>query len=87
MQSSIQIELSKKLEEFTDLVAHHEGAVEDAPNVRKAVQEAQREVAQSAPRWPILHMLFRGIAASVSGVAALTDAMNGILTLLGRMPR
>lgn len=87
MQSSTQIELSQKLGDFIDLLARHEGSVEDATDVRKALLEAQREVAESAPRWPILRTLLRGIAVSVSGVTALTEAMNNILALLGRMPR
>lgn len=86
-QHPMQVELLRKLEEFTDLLAFYESSVEDAPDVLDSLLEAQREVREPEPRWPMLRVSLRRIAASVSGVAALTEAVNNILALLSRIPR
>jgi hypothetical protein len=85
--SPIQTELSEKLDDFMDLLTRHEDSVEDARGMRESLVEAQREARQPSPRWPVVRTLLRGIAASVSGVVALTDAMNNILTIIGRLPK
>lgn len=85
--SPMQIELSRKLEEFIDLLASHESSVQDAPDVRQSLLKVQREVGVAEPRWGTVRKRLSGIAASVGGVAALTEAMNNILALLGRIPR
>jgi hypothetical protein len=75
------------LDEFMDLLGRYEGSVDDAQGVRASVMEVQREATEPAPRWPIICTLLRGVASSVGGVAALTEAINSILTLLGRIPK
>jgi hypothetical protein len=83
----IQMELSVELGEFMNLLARHEDAVDDPPGIRECLMQAQREVAEPSPRWPIVRTLLRGIAASVSGAAVLTEAINNILVIVGRIPK
>lgn len=85
--SPVQIELSRRLDEFMDLLAHHERSMDDAVGVRKSLMEAQREAGDPSPRWPIVRTLLRGIAASVNGVGVLTEAINNILVIVARIQK
>lgn len=85
--SPMQSELLGKLDEFMDLLAHHEDLIEDASDVSESLMAAQREAAKPSPRWPVVRTMLRGIAASVSRVATLTDAINSILEIVGRITK
>ena len=85
--SPIQIELSGKLDEFMGLLAQHERSVDDAAGVRESLMKAQREAGEPSPKWPIVRTLLRGIAASVNGVAVLTEAINNILVIVARVQK
>jgi hypothetical protein len=85
--SPMPSELLRKLDEFLDLLANHEGSIEGASDVRESVMEVQREAAEASPRWAVVRILLGGIAASVNGVATLAGAINNILEVVGRISR
>jgi hypothetical protein len=83
----MQSELLGKIDAFMDLLARHEGSLENPSDVRESVMAARREAAESAPKWSVVRALLRGIAVSVGRVASLTDAINGILEFVGRISK
>jgi hypothetical protein len=85
--SPMQTELLRKLDDFMGLLARYEGSLEDASEVRESLMEAQREAAEPSPRWPVVRTLLRKIAVSVRRVATLTDAINGILEIVGHISK
>jgi hypothetical protein len=82
-----QAELLEKLDNFMKLVARHEGALEDPSDVRESLVEAQREAAVPSPRWTVVRALLGRIADSVKRVAVLTEAINGIIEIVGHIPK
>lgn len=83
--SSIQAETAEqreaiaKLEEFLRLLTSYESSVPDASDIRETVQAAKAEAGMPSPRWQVVRGLLRGIAAGVTGVSALSDAINNVL--------
>jgi hypothetical protein len=83
----MQAELLGKLDDFMDLLARHEGALEDPSDVRESLMEAQHEAAEPSPRWTVIRALLGHIADSVKRIATLTDAINGIIEIVGHISR
>jgi len=83
----MQAELLGKLDDFMDLLARHEGALEDPSDVRESLMEARHEAAEPSPRWTAVRALLGHIADSVKRVAILTDAINGIIEIVGHISR
>ena len=75
------------LEDFVRLLGLFEGAVPDASDIREAAEAAKVEAGEPSPRWGAVRGLLRGIAASVAGVAALTDAIKNVQDLVTHLPR
>jgi hypothetical protein len=80
-----QYDAAKLLDEFLDLLQTHQNLVADAADVRQSVEVARAELADHSPRWHIVRVLLKGIAASVAGVSALAEAVNNIQTLISHI--
>jgi hypothetical protein len=74
-------------EEFMKLLAHHEGAVPDAADVRASALAATHETQQPSPRWSLVRTLTKDIQASVAGVSTLAALVTNIQTILVHLPR
>jgi hypothetical protein len=83
----MQVELLRKLDDFMDLLARHEGVLEDPSDVRESLIEAQHEAAAPSPRWTVVRALLGRIADSVRRVATLTEAINGIIEIVGHISK
>lgn len=83
----MQAELLRKLDDFMELLARHEGVLEDPSDVRESLIEAQHEVAAPSPRWTVVRALLGRIADSVRRVATLTEAINGIIEIVGHISK
>lgn len=83
----MQAELLEKLDNFMELVARHESALEDPSDVRQSLVEAQHEAAAPSPRWTVVRALLGSIADSVKRVATLTEAINGIIEIVGHISK
>lgn len=81
-----QAQAATRLDEFLELLAEHEDDVPDAGSARECAAAAKDELAAPAPRWSMVRGLLKGAAAGVAGVAALTDAISNILTLISHFP-
>jgi hypothetical protein len=82
----MQPELIRSLDKFVELLEQYEGSIEDASGVRESVMEVQQEIGKPMPRWAFVRTLLKGIAASVAGVATLTDAIVNVLTIASKAP-
>lgn len=82
-----QREVIETLDEFLDLLDSCTGSVPDALDVRQSAQAAKAEAEESSPRWGIVRGLLKGIAASVAGVASLTDAIRNVQDLIAHISR
>lgn len=79
-----QPELIRSLDELIALLGQYEGSIEDESGLRESIMEARREIGKPTPRWAVVRTLLRGIAAGVTGVAALTDAVGNILAIVSK---
>lgn len=75
------------LSEFIRLLDSFEDAVPDAADIHEAAEAAKTEAEQPSPRWGAVRGLLKGIAASVAGVSALTDAIKNIQDLVAHLSR
>jgi hypothetical protein len=82
-----QREAVAMLEDFVRLLGSFEGSVPDASDIREAAEAARVEAGEPSPRWGAVRGLLRGIAASVAGVAALTDAIKNVQDLVAHLSR
>jgi hypothetical protein len=80
----MQPELIRSLDKLIELLEQYESSIEDEPGLRESIMEARREIGKPMPRWAFVRTLLRGIAASVAGVSALTDAVGNILTIVSK---
>jgi hypothetical protein len=78
-------ELRTLLDDFIRSLRLYNDSLPDPQAVLESAVEARAEVAQSSPRWDVVRRMLTGIAAGVSGVAALTEAINNIQSLMGRI--
>lgn len=84
-QPHMRDELSALLDEFMHSLERYGDAIGDAERVRKSVLDARAEVARPSPKWQAVRQTLTRIAASVAGVAALTDAINNIQALVAHI--
>lgn len=75
------------LDEFVRLLDSFESPVPDASDIREAAEAVKAEAEEPSPRWGIVRSLLKGIAASVAGVSALTDAIKNIQDLVAHISR
>jgi hypothetical protein len=78
-------ELIDGLNNLIELLAQHKDSVEDESGLRESIVEARQEVEKPTPRWAFVRTLLKGVAASVTGVQALTDAVGNILTIVSKI--
>lgn len=83
----MQVELLGKLDNFMELLARHDRALEEPSDVRESLKEARHEAAAPSPRWTVVRALLGHIADSVKRVAALTEAINGIIEIVGHISK
>src|SRR5450631_3137824 len=69
-----QCDAIELLGQFIRLLDSFEDAVPDASDIHEAAAAAKTEAEKPSPRWGAVRGLLKGIAASVAGVSALTDA-------------
>jgi hypothetical protein len=79
--------VAELIDEFIKLLAHHEGAVPDASDVRESALAAAVEIRQPSPRWRHVRMLLKAMKASVAGVSTLATALANIQTIVDHFPR
>lgn len=84
--SSAQHDAAAMLDEFIRLLDTHQSSVADAADIRESAAAARAELVEPSPRWHIVRGLLRGIAAGVTGVSALTEAINNIRALVEHLP-
>jgi len=82
-----QRETIAMIDEFVRLLRSYEDSVPDASDICEAAAAAQAEAAKPSPRWGTVRGVLSGIAASVAGVSALTDAIRNIQDLVAHLPR
>ena len=84
---SAQRDAIELLGEFIRLLDSFEDAVPDAADVHEAAEAAKAEAEKPSPRWGAVRGLLKGIAASVAGISALTDAIRNIQDLVAHLAR
>lgn len=83
---SVQGDVAALLDEFIQLFARYESTITDASGIHESMEAARVEVAAPSPRWPVVRGLLRGIAAGVTGVSALSEAIERIQALVAHFP-
>ncbi len=78
-------EVRTLLDDFIDLLTRYSDSLADCYSVRRSAIEARAEVARPSPKWQAVRRMLTTIAAGVAGVAALTDAVNNIQSLVTRI--
>ncbi len=82
-----QEELIGLLDEFIRSLGSYDDTLFNSHSIRESAIAARTEAARPSPRWRVIRRLLKGIAASVSGVATLTDAINNLEALVARIAR
>jgi hypothetical protein len=82
----MQGDAAAMLDEFIRLLQIHQSSVADAADIRESAVAARAELAEPSPRWHIVRVLLRGIAAGVAGVSALAESINNIQALIAHIP-
>jgi hypothetical protein len=84
-RSDAQDEISEMLADFIRSLGRYLDYVEDAKDIQETAIDARTEVMRPSPKWQVVRRMLTTIAASVAGVAALTDAINNIQALVERI--
>jgi hypothetical protein len=89
--SSVSVELQKShlrhdatamLDEFIRLLEVHQSSVADAAEIHESAAVARAELDKPSPRWQVVRTVLRGIAAGVTSVSALAEAIDKIQALI-----
>lgn len=80
-------ELVTLLNTFIQSLGSYDNALSNSLAIREAAEAARAEAKRPSPRWRVIRGLLKGIAASVSSVAALTDAINNLEVLVAHLAR
>jgi hypothetical protein len=73
------------LDDFIRSLGLYNDSVADPQGVRESTVEARAEVARPSPKWLEVRRMLTRVSAGVAGVAALTDAINNIQSLVARI--
>jgi hypothetical protein len=73
------------LDEFIRKLDLYEKSISDVHRVRQGALAARTEIAEPLPKWERIRSLLRGVAASVAGVAALSDLVNNALSIVAHL--
>lgn len=73
------------LDEFIRKLDFYENSVGDVHRVRRHALAARTEIAKPLPKWERVRSLLKGVAASVAGVAALSDLVNNALSIAAHL--
>lgn len=84
-QSSAQEEVGALLDDFIRSLGIYIDSLDDAQGVYRSAETARAEIARPYPKWPAVRRLLTTIAASVAGVAALTDAISNMQAIVARI--
>src|SRR5262249_6892200 len=79
-----QDDIRASLDDFIRLLGFYGDSLPDLPGVSKTATEARAEVARPSPKWQAVRRMLANIAAGVADVAALTDAINNVQSLVAR---
>lgn len=74
------------VDEFIQLLSTYESSILDASGIRESAVAIRDELTEPSPRWPIVRGLLKGIAAGITGVSALSAAVNNIQALVLHLP-
>jgi hypothetical protein len=77
--------LSTLLSDFILSLGRYRDFLEDAGSVQEAAIDVRTEVARPSPKWQSVRSALTAIAASVTAVATLSDAINNIQALVERI--
>lgn len=80
-----QAEIVILLDKFISSLQQYAGSLSDTPDIHASAIAARAEAEKSSPKWPVIRSLLKAIAADVVRIAALTDAVNNIITLVTRL--
>jgi hypothetical protein len=83
---SVQADAAALLDEFILLLARCQGSITDAPGILESAETARAEVLGPSPKWPVVRGLLRGIAASVTTVGTLAEAIEKVQALIAHLP-
>jgi len=78
-------EVNTLLDDFIRALGVYGASVSDPQGVRETALEARKEVARPSPKWQAVRRMLTTMAAGVAGVAALTDAVNNIQSVVARI--
>lgn len=84
-RSTAQRDAAAMLDEFMRLLEVHQSSVADVADIRESAAVARAELAEPSPRWHVVRSLLRGAAAGVTGVSALTEAINNVQALIAHL--
>jgi hypothetical protein len=73
------------LDDFIRSLGLYNDSLADPQGVRESAVEARAEVARPSPKWLAVRRMLTRVSAGVAGVAALTDAINNIQSLVARI--
>jgi len=82
---SMHVEVITQLDEFIRSLGSYDNSLADAHDIRECAVAARAEAAETTPRWHVVSRLLKRIAASVASVAALTEAISNIQTLIAHI--
>jgi len=82
---SMHVEVIVQLDEFIRSLGSYGNSLTDAHDIRECAAAARAEAAEPTPRWHVVSRLLKRIAASVASVAALTEAISNIQTLIAHI--
>ncbi len=80
-----QQEALAALDEFIRKLDLYKNSVGDVHRVRQDALAARTEIAEPSPKRERIRSLLRGVAASVAGVAALSDLVNNVLSMVAHL--
>jgi hypothetical protein len=85
--SSARAELIAQLDEFIQALGSYNNTLSNSDAIRESAEAVRAEVKRPSPSWPVIRTLLKGVAVSVSSVAALTEAINNLETLITHIAR
>jgi hypothetical protein len=85
--SPVRSEAIELLDEIIRQLAMTQDSFEERADLVESAKEARSELAAPSPRWPVVRVLLRGVAAGVAGVASLADMVDKVQTLVTHLAR
>jgi len=80
-------ELIAALSDFIQSLGPYEDSLPNSQAIRESAEAVRAEVKRPSPRWHVIRNSLKRIAASVTSVGALTEAINNLQTLVAHIAR